>query len=349
MVFIPLGMGELVRSWSRRRVDIPVWLGMTSGLIALPLCAPFIKNAASFSVYARGPVSWRIIPGFYDWLLKDSVAPLIGVVALVPAALALTWPGSQAEDEPAEPPLPLHEVVAAVGLVALPVFMVVIANLATGGTQNRYCLPAAAGFGILIVSLLACLRGRVTAGAVVSTIFLGWFVLGFAARIVLSNAYSGMNARDNPYGFPTGGPEVVATCDYHSYVTSHYYMSPVVASNLYFITGLKDCLTEFEVKRLQPWVSKDKPLMMSDYKDFVSRHDRFLIYGNPLAIDSIGMLIERLKADGAKLELVETRVVNFGGGSADFQLFRVSSAGPPGKRRPDSPDKVTISYASGEY
>src|SRR5262249_52945631 len=61
-VLMILCLGELTRSWHRRRPDIPVWLALAAGLLPLPLLMPLIRSASrAFSGNFWSRPGWRDI------------------------------------------------------------------------------------------------------------------------------------------------------------------------------------------------------------------------------------------------------------------------------------------------
>ncbi len=337
LIFIPLGLAEITRAWTRRRIDFPMWLALVAGLFPLALCIPFIKNAQSFSVYLKGPVALSDVAKFYDWLLIDTVLPLVGALVLV--CVALSCASSRSDDGPGsdESFPPLHEIVVAVGLIALPAFLVVLGKILGAIFMNRYCLPAAMGTATLIAFLAARLRGRSLVGSVLVGVFLGWFVLNFAGRIAFSNSYP-PQVRDNPYSVPAGEELPVTTNDLNMFVSSNFYMNKKLCSNFYFLTGLKESLSEAEIKKLAPLIRQEKPFLVKDYAEFVATHDRFLVYGDPGPPVFIGELVDRLKSDGAEVKQIGSRTISTTGRKfATFPVFEVRVVRSIGRPVPGVP------------
>jgi hypothetical protein len=344
LVFIPFGLAELTRTARRKRVDVPVWFALFGGLIPLAFCVPLLRNTASYSVYTRGGISWLLVIDFYDWLLEKSQLPLLGALGLV-ALIQSLGVGRSASVEAGDdqPPPPAQEVVAAGALVILPVFMIALGKLATGVTQHRYCVPAAAGIGLLLAFVVGRLRGRESAGYTIGGVLSVWLLLAVFGRALISGAYSDKYTRGNPLEIPVRGGLPVATHDLGSFLQNNYYANDEVNASFCYITGVKDCLTETMAKKMRPWVSPVKPLVIRDYPEFVAAHDRFLIYGSRDSFDSIGVLVDRLKADGATVELVDTKSLGFGGGQVFFQLYEVTKgrwrdagAAPPASPAPSA-------------
>lgn len=337
LIFIPLGLAEITRAWTRRRVDFPMGFALVAGLFPLALCMPFLKNAKSFSVYFKGSTGLSEVAKFYDWLLIHTIIPLIGALILVCVALACAL--LRKDDEPGsdESFPPLHEVVVAVSLIALPAFLFILVKVLGAVFLGRYCLPAAMGIATLAAFLGARLRGRSLVGSVLVGVFLGWFALNFAGRIAFVNSYPAQ-VRDNPYSVPAGEELPVCTNDLDMFVSSNFYMNEKLCSNFYFLTGVTDNLAEAEIKKLAPWVRQEKPFLVSDYSEFVAKHDRFLVYGDPRAPVFIGELVDRLKSDGAEVKQIGSRTVSTTGRQGvTFPLFEVRIVRPVSRPGPGVP------------
>src|SRR5262249_49473703 len=50
LLFAPIFAGELVRSVTQRRVDVPVWIGLLLGMTPVPFLLPLIRAARTYSV-----------------------------------------------------------------------------------------------------------------------------------------------------------------------------------------------------------------------------------------------------------------------------------------------------------
>jgi len=84
MLLFPLGLGELVRSISRRKVDWPVWLSFCGALVPLLLFLPLLGG----SISAYGVAMWsrptlKSVPSCYGQLLSSAARPLAAVFVTV--------------------------------------------------------------------------------------------------------------------------------------------------------------------------------------------------------------------------------------------------------------------------
>jgi len=84
-----------------------------------------------------------------------------------------------------------------------------------------------------------------------------------------------------------------------------HYASPSVKSRLLYLTDLEGArsihfpVAEFGLALLRRWM----PLDVQDYKSFLPKHHSFYVYSNFYGGD-MEWLVNKLQADGARLELV---------------------------------------------
>jgi Dolichyl-phosphate-mannose-protein mannosyltransferase len=179
LFFIPLGLAELVRTRSRRRVDVGIWTAFALGLSPILGLTGLIQRNAQFSENFWAKPKWFRIVDTYAWLFEPAVVPLIAALTLI---LWMTIRNYHAEIEgkentPIDAPLvPAHELVAVTGLVAMSLITMVLAKLATNAYELRYALPTVIGCDLLIVLSVAILtRYRPAVGVSLSLILGGWF------------------------------------------------------------------------------------------------------------------------------------------------------------------------------
>ena len=82
LIFFPLALGEIVRSISRRRFDVPVWVALGLALIPLLLFIPLIEQAGTYAANFWARPHWGSIPEFYYFLLIPALSPLVAVLIL---------------------------------------------------------------------------------------------------------------------------------------------------------------------------------------------------------------------------------------------------------------------------
>jgi hypothetical protein len=319
LLFVPLGLGELTRVSRTRRIDWPVWLsiGLPAPLVLtyLPMLhinngflfnnAKFEPRFASiweFSVIVLGPALWPWLIGF--------------AVVLLPARRA----GDGGEAPPAR--VPVHEIAAAAGLVAIPLCALLVAFAFTHVFETRYGLPAVMGLGILFASLAYHrTANRRTTGVLLMAVFLAGFLLNFFWAPPDDTTQSQIVRGLDPDQVEKGVPFVIGNGTL--FLQVDHYAKPELASRLYL---LRDPLTSVRYTGSDVF-DNGYPLMqrwfpikghIADYQRFLSQHDRFMVFG-PMH-DPLDWLIFKLVDDGAQM--------NFRGQFGDNLLFEVTPQRP---------------------
>ena len=315
LVFVPLGLGELVRTWRARRIDWPVWLstGLAAPLVLTYL--PLMHANNRFALHnAKFEPRYSSIWEFCAAILEPAVWPwLIGFAAvLLPA-------GREREKEETSPArVPIHEIAAAAGLAAIPLCVLLVAFALTHVFETRYGLPAVIGIGILF-ALLAYHRtaDRRTTGVLLLGVFLaGFLVNSFWAPpydTTQSLAIRGLDPdqveKDVPFVIGNGT----------LFLQVDHYAKPGLASRLYLLrdpqasvryTGSDIFDNGYPI--MQRWF----PIKghIEDYRRFIGQHDRFMVFG-PMH-DPLDWLVFKLVDDGAQM--------NFRGQFGDNLLFEVT-------------------------
>jgi hypothetical protein len=144
LLFVPLGVGELVKVWQRRKIDWPLALSLGAGALTfVPLYLLFVRGpAAGFVAHFWAAVGTPLqILDAFRLLFQSMSLPLIGlgVIGLLAARDRRAGP---AVDEPRPP---IHEVVAVLACFFLPALMWVMARLVTNAFVFRYVLFAVVG------------------------------------------------------------------------------------------------------------------------------------------------------------------------------------------------------------
>ena len=210
LVFIPLGIAELVRSYDRRRVDWAIWLAMGGALFPLLVFLPLIEKARTYAKGFWALPSWQSIPDAYSSLLMP--APLLLMFVLIFAGI-VALVHRQRFDARASvnaSAIPGHELAAALSYVAFPVIAVAVAMLVTGAFVPRYALPTVLGVSVLVAWTSArLLDGRALIGAVVLVLSCGGFVMLWVRSFPIT---AGKGARPNVCPCSERGRERFAGC-----------------------------------------------------------------------------------------------------------------------------------------
>ena len=164
LILVPLGAGELTRTWIKRKVDIPMWLALSAGL--LPFCCSRRQSQRTRLLSAfLGPSGVAQCPQVF--LLSGIVINLI----LVAVAATILRRRRSTDNVYVAKPIPLWQSVTFIMLVALPVVAMIVAKLVTHAYTERYALSAMLGGAILITwALCQVAQGRPVVAAVLASI-----------------------------------------------------------------------------------------------------------------------------------------------------------------------------------
>lgn len=168
LVLVPLGMGELARVVSRRRVHPPTALALGAAALNVVPLLLFVRGSNqgfSASFWAAPETPFEIVTA-YERLFEHLLVPMGALAALVSMAVLLLGRDVGAAGDP-PPRVPFADVVAALGFLACPVVMWLLAVTVTRAFYFRYALFTVLGACLLIPFALSRLaRPRVAAAAV---------------------------------------------------------------------------------------------------------------------------------------------------------------------------------------
>lgn len=286
LVFVPLAAGELARSLGRRRLDLPIWLAFCVATIPLWAFLPLIQAGRKLTTTFWAKPRWRDMVGFYQNVLSSAAVPFLAIILILAIyAIVRSSAASERKVTTVAPP-PLHEVVAAIGYLAIPGIAVVLAKFVTGAFTDRYALPAVIGLALIVPwGAYHLLDRRGTIGAVLAVLLCSWFVV----IVGIEPARQLRRDRANPqrvYRFfrmaaPGGVPVVIASP--HTFFQLTYYAPPELASRFVYLADPAAALRyldtdtpELGIREFRRWT----PLRIEDYRAYLLAHPRFLLYAD---------------------------------------------------------------------
>ncbi len=314
-VFLPLALGELVRSFSLRRVDTPIWGAFGVAVTPLLLFLPLIERARNYSLAFWAQTDWMAITKFYYFLLAPALLPLM----VIPILLVFD-PATHSQPQRSSSAPPLHEVAAAFGFITIPVVAFALAKLVTGAFTDRYALPAVIGFSIFIAfAAYKLLDGRAIMAAALLLSLCGGFMMIGVKSFQETVAAGISQAETNKFlqSERESGLPIVAS-DPHTFMMLAHYGSPDVASRVLYLADPAasmrylghNSVEKGMLDLLKPWFH----LPIEEYGSFVASPQRFLVYGSP------GHFLNWLMTDLA----ISRRHIQFRGRNKDAVLFLVS-------------------------
>jgi len=285
LVFVPLAVGELARSLGRRRLDPGIWLALCVATIPLWALLPLIQAGRKLAGTFWAKPRWRDMVGFYQNLLSPAAVPFLAII-LILAIYAIVRSSAADRKVTTVAPPPLHEVVAAIGYLAIPGIAVVLAKLVTGAFTDRYALPAVIGLALVLPwGAYHLLDRRATMGVMLAALLSGWFVV----IVGIEPAMQLRRERANPqavYHFlrtATPGDEAVVIASPHTFFQLTYYAPPELASRLVYLADpavalryLDTDTPELGMREFRRWTR----LRIEDYRAYRQAHPRFLLYAD---------------------------------------------------------------------
>ena len=341
LIFMPLAAGEIVRTAVRRRLDPPVWLAFALATLPLWVFLPLIQAGRRLGATFWARARWFDMVTFYQNLLSltasGAIFLFIGILVLLTTyALVRSSIGAEPKHG-ATSRIPLHEVVASLGYLAIPALAVLLAKVATGAFTDRYALAAVLGLALMVPwGAYLILDGRATLGIALAAVLFSWFVAKDGIEPAMTQRRELATLQDTlaflKRAAPDDAPLVIASP--HLFFQLSYYAPPSLASRLVYLTDtaasmrhVRTDTVELGLQEFRQWI----PMSVEDYRSYVRAHPRFLLYGDTGAWV---WLLPELMATGARLQLVAVK--------GSLRLFLVDTAAEssdhagarPGKAHP---------------
>jgi hypothetical protein len=307
IILFPLGLGELVRSILRKKMDWPVWLSFCGAALPLLIFLPLLHR--SISPYGSAMWShpqWNSILECYTILLAGIEHPLAAVLCVLTIWRVFRVP-SVSHHDPGT--IPLYEIASAIGLMLLPVVGLLQAVLVTGQLAPRYVMPMVMGFGILL-ALLAHknLQDDAVGGILLMALLLAgwlsharWEYTDFTGEKNETRKFCTVAARQ------PGTPIVVASAG--KFIKLAHYASPDISSRLDYLVDVDAARqysgsdsVELDFLDLENLLRNRESgsLNLREAQPFLRTHNSFLLYVTP-----DNWLFPMLYQTGARMELVD--------------------------------------------
>jgi hypothetical protein len=281
LMFVPLGLGEAVRTWTRRRVDAPVWAAFAASGVPLLFYLPVIRAARTYSGTFWGfPEWWRMLD-YADFLLAPATVPLI--FAPLFAAWYLSIPNTHEKRETRR--LPAHELALLLGLVALPFLTMILAKIITNGFTHRYVMYPIIALSVLVPLLAsAAFGGRRPAALGLTLVLLTCFCVASLQDsiqhwITLLDLTSGETLLQNS----AKGDSPIVITEATTFYQLSFYAPRSLANRLVYLADkeqsvhyLRHDTIDRGLLDLRRWF----PLNAVPYRDFLSARPGFFAYGH---------------------------------------------------------------------
>jgi hypothetical protein len=291
LLFFPLAAGEVVRSLSQRRLDLSIWGAFGFGMTPLLLFLPLIEGARTYSASFWAQPHWRSIPEFYYFLLIPAVFPLVAILILSAVNLPTPRPDPSRPNQESCAPIPIHEIGASFGFIAMPIVAVIFAKLVTGAFTYRYALPSVIGFSILLAFgafKLLGLRAILSVALIVS--FLGGFIMLqvrslqeiLAVSQELDKTYKFIQSKtESELPTKTESKLPIVASDLHTFMALIHYGPSDIASRLVYLADPEASLrylghttVDRGILDLKPWFG----LKIEEYGAYMTSQRHFWVY-----------------------------------------------------------------------
>ncbi|MGN6390923.1 MAG: hypothetical protein ACTHM9_01570 [Gemmatimonadales bacterium] len=315
LVVAPFAVAEGWRTWTRGERRPIVWLAFAAALVPLGLSLSLVRAGRSYADTFWGKPSFQGVGDSYLFLLSSAALALAPVVALG------AWSAIGAKAEPVRRvPIRRDELVALLGLVALPLLGVLVGKLATGAFAARYMLPAAVGLAILAaIALYGLFQGR-AAPALSAAFMLAACLLYVGMMWVSLDHQSAQRQAALGRWIATAGHEElpIVVAQPNAFLSLAQYAPAPVAGRLVFLgdtTEAQRYLRQDTAERgftdLAPWF----PRTVLSYAALRRRNREALLFADWTDFGIRNWVVSRLLDDGARFELI--------GRNRDAQLFHV--------------------------
>jgi len=302
-VFIALAIGEAVRTYSIRRLDLPVWIAFCLGATPLIAFWPLIGRSMGYSSGFWSKPNLMSLPLFYFLELNPVILPLM--VMLVISAIYPVRGVIDSRKIPAS--IPRHEMAAALGFAAIPVFTVTLAILITGAFTDRYAITAIIGISIVTAFAIRNLLHNREAIVLILVISISIYFLLSGVRYYrkLSDDRSAHKQTESflRAHCPEGMPIVIS--DSHAFTTLAHYASPDLADRIVYLADPEASLRYLGHNSVEKgMLDLIKPvfaLNVQEYRSYIRREERFMVYTRP--VHSLNWLLSELSRSDALVEM----------------------------------------------
>jgi hypothetical protein len=298
---VALAIAELVRSLERRRVEWRVWAAFCGLGVPLFADAPLLRASRPYAAAFWGRPSALSIPLTYDFLVGPALVPLLllGSAAIVYSHRRRPlW---------AHLNLPLSELVALLGFVALPA-ITVAGSLVTGAYTPRYALPTVIGVAVLATfGLYGCFSGRQRPGLAAAILLAGW--CEWQSLRDVSDAITRNEAQQATAAWMVSlGLDTLPLVAWQpgTFLELAQYGSPDLRRRLVYVADaylarryLGTDTSGRSLLALRPWF----PPTILSYEECI-RTGRFLLFGDGADNTWRDWMLSRVLDDGARLTLV---------------------------------------------
>jgi dolichyl-phosphate-mannose-protein mannosyltransferase len=319
LLFLPLIVGEIVRSRSMQRIDWPIWCMFVLSVFPLALFFSLIQASAAYGGNFWAKPEWQDVFLYYGFLLKPAGSLLVFILITFAIIRARSVNEVLLMDA-----LPTHEVAAALAFVLIPALAVIGSKFTTGALTARHVLLSIIGFSILI----PCAIHRFSQFRILLVLSFLLFFFGWMGQSLYSlSSYEADAASYNrtvEFIEKNADSSVPVVCWFvHPAQQVWYYGPKALSDRLYYLAdpvSSKLYLGHDTIDRgmldLEPWFPTKN---VQPYDRFTASNRTFLLYYCAWEEDwRWNWIVSRLLADHRRMELLVRR--------GDQYLFKVDAS-----------------------
>jgi hypothetical protein len=288
-IYFPLACAEAYRNFHDRRVDWPVWIAFSGGVIPLVASLPIIlRGTRIWSPFGEMQVRAGSYFDFYWIVFRVSWAFMLPAVLLL-GAWFLAGGRKEQPKMQQEAVIPIHEWIAAAALLLIPVVAISLAlAFPPHDFMRRYAVPSLAGYALLLAFLAARFAGRRSSvGLACMLAALAPFVYLMARPEYLKRYHPDRKLQATLQAGPVMVDDVVF------FLPLWYYTPSRLQPHLTYITS-GDRAAREKAKEL---IKMGVPLVV--YDDFTPAHKQFLLLSR-----SNDAIAQKVRAQGGTMETV---------------------------------------------
>ncbi|WP_162179839.1 glycosyltransferase family 39 protein [Bryobacter aggregatus] len=310
-----IGVGELVRSVERRRLDRRIWLAILLPLLILPLYFPLLRTAHSMRFSPALESTMALLSTFY-YSLVMILLPVVGIVVVLGYAV-------RDSGKPWCKIIRSHELAFCLTTLAMPALVGVYCMISGIQFVGRYGIGAMLGVTLLVVAILARLLRNPGTVLLITVLLVGLFVWSKGLTGMQMGRYRNVSLqyREIEPNLP------FITANGMTFLEMDRREPTQLAARLFYLTNNEAALHYIKSNMFEGLVHVQRlfPIrgQVVSYEQFLATHRRFLVFAMPS--DHENWLLPKLKDDGATISL---RMEAEQTGYLDRHVYEVVLPGP---------------------
>lgn len=314
LIFVPILVGEGVRTVQRRRLDRGVLLAFVAAVLAIVPVYPLAAAARTQSASFWSRASTVDVTGTYQFLFAPLVERDFAYAAVVVGLLALLLRTPRSAS-PLRRCVPLYEASAGLAVLAMPILGIALGLFVTGVFVPRYAMAAVLGLSLVVPLVVWQRHSR---GGLAEIVLCGFLLFALARSIGPSLLSPPLFV--DPYlskpllqGALTSGPLVVSSSSLQ--FLQHWYYTPnALKGRIRYLADVENArrlMASDTIDRGYLALHRWTVVPIEPYDAFISGHREFRVHEGGSGwllrkLDELGALRTELgRGPGERLYLVQ--------------------------------------------